>query len=117
MHGDPRLKLMLTQSLVKLHLTKFNQHIIKILKPIWSTKTETATRVRQRIEAILNWSITLQYSDPPNPATWKGHLENLLPKPNKIRTVKHHQLYSMKLPCFFTNLQNIKASRHMLCNF
>ena len=64
------------------------QHIINILKPIWSTKTETATRVRQRIEAILNWSITLQYSDPPNPATWKGHLENLLPKPNKNKNSK-----------------------------
>ena len=63
--------------------------VLKVLEPIWRTKTETATRVRQRIEAVLNRAITLRYREPPNPAVWRGNLENVLPKPQKVREVIH----------------------------
>lgn len=65
------------------------EDVLNVLKPIWTTKTETAVRVRQRVEAVLSYAMTLQGRFAVNPATWKGHLENLLPKPGKIRRVRH----------------------------
>ena len=65
-------------------------HILNILKPIWTTKTETATRVRQRIESVLDWAKVQGFREGENPARWRGHLEAVLPKPSKVRTVKHH---------------------------
>jgi integrase len=65
-------------------------HITAILTPIWTTKTETASRVRQRIEAILDFATTHGWRSGPNPARWKGHLENVLPKKAKIAATKHH---------------------------
>lgn len=65
-------------------------HVTRVLEPIWSKKTETATRVRQRIEAVLNHATTKGYRTGENPARWKGHLETVLPKPNKVRKVTHH---------------------------
>ena len=50
-----------------------NHDVLNLLKPFWSSKNETATRVRQRIEKILNWSITLGYRDHPNPAALNGN--------------------------------------------
>lgn len=63
--------------------------VIKCLEPIWKTKTETATRVRQRIEAVLDWATAREYRSGDNPARWKGHIENLLPKPRKVTKVVH----------------------------
>ncbi len=62
----------------------------KILEPIWTSKTETATRVRGRIESILDWATASEYRKGENPARWRGHLENLLPRPSKVRKVVHH---------------------------
>ena len=64
--------------------------VMKALEPIWTTKTETATRVRQRIEAVLDWATARGYRNGDNPARWRGHLDKLLPKPNKLKTVEHH---------------------------
>ena len=64
--------------------------VTKVLEPIWSTKTETASRVRGRIEAILDWATVRQYREGENPARWKGNLDKLLPGRSKVRTVKHH---------------------------
>lgn len=64
--------------------------VLNVLEPIWRTKTETASRVRSRIEAVLSWSTTKGYRDGLNPARWKGHLENLLPSPAKIKGEQHH---------------------------
>src|SRR6185437_3864424 len=61
--------------------------VLKVLEPIWQTKTETAARLRGRIEAILDWAKTRGYRDGENPARWRGHLENLLAKPSKLRRV------------------------------
>lgn len=64
--------------------------ILKVLKPIWHNTTETASRVRGRIERVLNWAIVQGLRDADNPAVWKGKLENLLPTPSKISSVNHH---------------------------
>lgn len=64
--------------------------VMKVLGPIWNDKTETATRLRGRIESILGWATTSGYRQGDNPARWRGHLENLLAAPNKIAPVKHH---------------------------
>lgn len=65
-------------------------HVLRVLEPIWTTKTETATRVRGRIEAVLNWATTKGYRSGLNPARWRGHLENLLAKPGAVAKVEHH---------------------------
>ena len=65
--------------------------VVKVLKPMWHDKTETATRVRGRIKSILDWAKTSGYRSGENPAQWEGHLDDLLPAPRKIRKVKHHE--------------------------
>ena len=57
--------------------------ILSVIEPIWQTKTDTATRIRSRIEAVLDWATTHGYRHGVNPARWKGHLENVLPKRSK----------------------------------
>lgn len=64
--------------------------ILKILSPIWHNKTETASRVRGRVEQILDWARVRGYRAGDNPARWKGHLDHLLPSKSKIAPVKHH---------------------------
>jgi hypothetical protein len=64
--------------------------IMKVLEPVWVAKSETATRLRERIEQVLDWAKVRGYRDGENPARWRGHLENLLPSPSKVRRVKHH---------------------------
>jgi integrase len=63
--------------------------IKNILAPIWTTKTETASRVRMRIEAVLDYAAVHDNSDRRNPARWKGNLDKLLPAPHKIRKRVH----------------------------
>jgi hypothetical protein len=58
--------------------------VINVLEPIWTKKPETASRVRQRIESILDWAATRGYRQGDNPARWRGHLDNLLPKISKV---------------------------------
>ena len=64
--------------------------VMKVLEPIWYEKTETASRVRGRIETILDWAKVRGYRDGENPARWRGHLDKLLPPKGKITPVKHH---------------------------
>jgi integrase len=63
--------------------------VMKVLQPIWYAKTETASRLRGRIESILDWAKTSGYRTGENPARWDGHLDNLLPARNKAQPVKH----------------------------
>ncbi len=63
--------------------------IVQALNRIWTTKTETATRVRQRIEAVLDWATVSGFRKGENPARWSGHLEHKLTKPSKIKTVEN----------------------------
>ncbi len=64
--------------------------VLQVLEPLWYTKPDTASRVRGRIESILDWARTRGYRDGENPARWRGHLENLLPKRSKVRATQHH---------------------------
>jgi integrase len=65
-------------------------HVLAVIEPIWTTKSETASRVRGRIETILNFAKTHGWRTGENPATWKGHLSLALPTRSKIAKVKHH---------------------------
>jgi integrase len=64
--------------------------VMRCLEPIWRTKTETANRLRGRIESVLNWAKVQGYRQGDNPARWRGHLQELLPAPSKIAKVVHH---------------------------
>ncbi|MDK3021724.1 integrase arm-type DNA-binding domain-containing protein [Cupriavidus taiwanensis] len=66
-------------------------HIVRILEPIWTTKNETASRVRGRIERILAWATTRKLRNGDNPAAWRNHLDTLLPKPSAVQKEKHHE--------------------------
>lgn len=65
-------------------------HLVKILEPIWTTKTETATRLRERLERILDWATSAGFRSGDNPARWKSSLSHRLPKPSKVQRVRHH---------------------------
>lgn len=65
-------------------------HIIEIIKPLWTTKTETASRLRGRIERVLGWAKYKGYREGSNPAAWKDNLDFELPKKSQVQTVKHH---------------------------
>ena len=64
--------------------------VLEILKPIWTTKNETATRLRGRIESIMDWAVVSGHRTGDNPAIWKGKLAHLLPSISKRQRVKHH---------------------------
>ena len=64
--------------------------VVKCLSPIWQTKTETASRLRGRIESVLGWATTSGFRTGENPARWKGHLENLLATIGKSSRTKNH---------------------------
>lgn len=65
-------------------------NVLAVLEPIWKTKTETASRLRGRIEQVLDWATVRGYREGLNPARWRGHLDKLLPSPKKIAAVEHH---------------------------
>lgn len=64
--------------------------VMKALTPLWTEKTETASRLRGRIEAVLDWATVSKFRSGENPARWRGNLDKLLPKPGKIAKVEHH---------------------------
>lgn len=81
--------------------------ILAILRPIWTTKTETATRVRQRVEAVLDAATAKRQREGENPARWKGHLAMLLPKRSTVAPVEHFPaLPFSELPSFMRALND-----------
>jgi integrase len=64
--------------------------VLRCVEPIWKEKTETASRVRRRIERVLAWATTHGYRSGPNPAAWSDHLDNLLPATGKVAPIAHH---------------------------
>ena len=64
--------------------------VMKCLEPIWQEKPETASRLRGRIESVLDWATVRGFRQGDNPARWRGHLAKLLPARTKVRKVKHH---------------------------
>jgi integrase len=80
--------------------------VVKCLVPIWESKTETATRLRGRIESVLGWAATSGYRTGENPARWKGHLDNLLATISKASRTKHHpSLPWPRIGAFFSSLR------------
>ena len=81
--------------------------LMRVLQPIWTTKNETAHRVRGRVEAVLSWSKVHGYRSGENPAVWRGHLDHLLPARGKVHKVEHHAaLPYAKLPAFMRDLRS-----------
>jgi len=80
--------------------------IMKVLDPIWSTKPETAGRVRGRIESVIDWATARGFRTGENPARWRGHLQSLLPSRSKVARVEHHAaLPYSQLANFMTRLR------------
>ena len=80
--------------------------MMRALEPIWASKSETAHRVRGRVESILDWAKVRGYRSGDNPARWKGHLDHLLPARGKVHTVEHHAaLPYAELPSFMRDLR------------
>jgi integrase len=80
--------------------------VLKVLEPIWKDKTVTAARVRGRIESVLSWAKARGYRQGENPATWRGHLDQLLPSPRQVSPVEHHPaLPYAELPGFMAKLR------------
>lgn len=81
-------------------------HILSCLEPIWSTKNETASRLRGRIESVLDWAAVRKYRTGDNPARWKGHLDKVLAAPSKIQKVEHHRALAVdEMHSFMTALK------------
>jgi integrase len=81
-------------------------HIVEILRPIWTTKTETATRVRERIERVISSADALAGRERLNPARWAGALDQVFPRPSKVATVKHHEAVDWReMPKFMVDLR------------
>lgn len=79
--------------------------VLQALQPIWNTKTETATRVRGRIERVLAWATTHGFRSGDNPARWRGHLDTALAKPSAVAVIEHHAaLHYSELPAFLQEL-------------
>lgn len=94
------------------------EDILKILSPIWTKKTETATRLRGRIELILAAAATRKLRSGLNPAQWKGHLETVLAKPNKIKKVKHHTALPFdQIPRFMGQLREMGTMAALALEF
>src|SRR5262249_21341883 len=80
--------------------------VLSALQPFWNEKPETASRVRGRIESVLDWARARGLRDGENPARWRGHLENLLPARRKVRRVEHlAALPYSDIPSFMTDLR------------
>src|SRR5262249_15420090 len=80
--------------------------VLKVIEPLWAIKPETASRLRGRIESILDWAKVRGYRTGENPARWRGHLDKMLPARSKVRKVEHHAaLPYAELPGFLVALR------------
>lgn len=84
--------------------------VMRVLQPIWTTKPETAGRVRGRIESVLDWASAQNYRQGENPARWRGHLDKLLPARTKLMKVKHHAaLPYQDIGAFMVQLRGVEG--------
>jgi integrase len=80
--------------------------VLQVIEPLWKDRTETASRVRGRIETVLDWAKARGYRDGENPARWRGHLDHLLPARSKAQRAKHHAaLPYVDMPAFMIELR------------
>ena len=81
------------------------EDVLKVLQPIWTTKAETASRVRGRIEKVLDAAKAKGFRSGENPARWRGHLDHLLPKRQKLQRGHHPAMPWIEVPAFLTKLK------------
>jgi integrase len=93
------------------------EDILGVLKPIWSTKAETASRLRGRVERVLNAAKAKGYRSGENPAAWRGHLENLLPKRQKLARGHHAAMPYADVPAFVARLRERQATAALMLEF
>lgn len=92
--------------------------VLKVIEPIWSEKTETASRVRGRMESVLDWAAARGYRSSENPARWRGHLDKLLPAPRKVTKVTHHPALPFEeIPQFVVALRKRKGNGALALEF
>src|SRR5216683_5460282 len=84
--------------------------VLAVLKPIWTTKAETASRVRARIEKVLDGAKAKGFRDGENPARWRGHLDHLLPRPSKLARGHHAAMPYEDVAAFIVKLRKQEAS-------
>lgn len=84
-------------------------HVIRVLKPIWQTKNETASRLRGRIEKVLDYAKALELREGENPARWKGHLDHLLPPRQKLARGHHASMPYADIPAFMKRLRDVEG--------
>lgn len=90
-------------------------HILQVLRPIWKEKPDTASRVRSRVERVLNWATVSGHRTGENPARWRGHLDQILAPPNKLRKPGHHPALPVKdVPDFMRSLKKRRVSSSAL---
>lgn len=92
--------------------------VMKVLEPIWTEKTETASRLRGRIESILGWATVRGYRQGDNPARWRGHLDNLLAPRNKVQKAVHHAALSYtEIGAFILALRKMEGMAALALEF
>ena len=93
-------------------------HVLAVLKPIWLEKHETATRLRSRIEAVLDYATAMNWRSGMNPALWRGNLKSLLPTISKAKRVVHHKAMDIDAtPSFMAELRDREAIAARLVEF
>ena len=84
--------------------------VLRALKSVWENAPETGSRLRGRIEAVLDWATAAKYRHGDNPARWSGLLEHLLPAPRKAKPVVHHAAMAFaELPAFVAKLRGVNS--------
>lgn len=84
--------------------------VLAVLRPIWETKTETASRVRGRVESVIDFATVHGWRTAPNPARWAGFLDQVLPERSKVAPVVHHAALPWRdIPDFWRALQSLKG--------
>ena len=91
--------------------------VLSVLKPLWSNKPETASRLRGRIERVLDAAKAQGLRSGENPARWRGHLDQLLPKRQRLMRGHHAAIAYAKLPAFLANLQSRQATAAQALEF
>lgn len=93
-------------------------HVIAVLEPIWTEKSETASRLRGRIESILDWARVRGHREGENPARWKGHLDKVFPAPSKVHRVRHFKaMAATATPAFVRQLASQHGSSALALRF
>lgn len=92
--------------------------VLRVLRPIWSSKTETATRLRGRIESVLGYAAVRDGRSGINPASWRGVLDKILPAPDKVRIREHHPAMPIaEAPAFMLALEDVAGASALALRF